>query len=264
MLIQQIQGIPNITIGFKHTNNQNYLKATVMNKKISNKMIPILSLVILSCFSGCEKGDSGEEDGTVTDIDGNVYKTVTIGTQVWMKENLKTTKYNDGSLIPLVTDNSEWIKLYLETDEDGFCWYDNDRSTYGDTYGAFYNWYAVEPDHICPAGWHLPSYDEWSTLIDFLGGSDEAGGEMKETGTTYWMTPNTGATNKSGFTALPAGGRPHVYGSFDPLGIEAAWWSKPKPGRTDPESLGISFNNIVVSRGTTFSTYGHSVRCIQD
>jgi len=228
------------------------------------KIILFSVLFILPDFYGCQKDDQDQNSGTVTDIDGNVYNTVTINTQVWMKENLKTTKYNDGSPIPLVTDNSEWIRLYLQTDKDGYCWYNNDQGSYGNTYGALYNWYVVQPDNICPTGWHLPTDAEWTALVYYLGGESEAGGKIKETGTTHWEDPNEGATNESGFTARPGGGRPHVGGDFIDLGTYGSWWSQPELGETDPTSLSISFNNKSVSRGTTFSTYGHSVRCIKN
>ena len=151
-----------------------------------------------------------------------------------------------------------------QTDKDGYCWYDNDQSTYGNTYGALYNWYVVQPDNICPTGWHLPTDAEWTTLVDHLGGASVAGGKMKETGLAHWRDPNEGATNESGFTARPGGGRPYVYGHFTDLETIGAWWSQPEPGELSPKSVSISFNNKSVERGTAFSTYGHSVRCIKD
>jgi uncharacterized protein (TIGR02145 family) len=143
----------------------------------------------------------------VTDGDGNVYNTVTIGTQIWMKGNLKTMKFNYGTSIPNVTDNTTWAGLTSAA----YCWYNNDAATYKTTYGALYNWYAVDVasndgKNVCPAGWHIPSDAEWTTLTDYLGGASVAGSKLKETGTTHWLSPNTGATNESGFTALPGGG----------------------------------------------------------
>jgi len=141
--------------------------------------------------------------GQFSDIDGNVYNTITIGTQIWMKENLKTTKYNDGSSIPLVTDNTAWINLSTP----GYCWYNNDAATYKSAYGAMYNWYTVNTGKICPPNWHVPTDTQWETLITYLGGKIIAGGKMKETGTAHWTSPNIGATNETGFTALPGGYR---------------------------------------------------------
>ena len=117
--------------------------------------------------------------GTVTDIDGNVYHTVTIGTQTWMVENLKTTKYNDGTAIPLVTDSTAWLNLTTP----GYCWYNNDAATYKNTYGALYNWFTVNTSKLAPSGWHVPTDAEWTTLITYLGGETVAGGQMKSTGT---------------------------------------------------------------------------------
>ena len=127
---------------------------------------------------------------TVSDADGYVYHTVTIGAQVWMVENLKTTKYNDGTAIPLVTDSTAWAILTIP----GYCWYNNDAVTYKATYGALYNWYAVNTGKLAPKGWHVPADAEWTKLITFLGGEDVAGGKMKSTGTiklamVYGITP---------------------------------------------------------------------------
>jgi len=127
---------------------------------------------------------------SVVDIDGNFYHAVAIGTQVWMAENLRTTKYRDGSPIPNVTDSSVWIL----TTEGAYCNYNND-TTHSNTYGRLYNWYAViDTRNIAPEGWHVPTQDEWNTLVQFLGGGAVAGGKLKETGTAHWNSPNRGAT----------------------------------------------------------------------
>jgi len=155
---------------------------------------------------GSEKGFRTEaEPITVTDADGNVYHGVTIGAQVWTVENLKTTKYNDGTDIPLVTDGAAWDALDVETG-GAYCWYNNDISN-KDAYGAIYNFAAIKTGKLAPAGWHVPTMEEWQTLIDQLGGKDVAGGKLKEAGTTHWNSPNSDATNSSGFTALPGGFR---------------------------------------------------------
>ncbi len=137
----------------------------------------------------------------VTDIDNNHYEAVRIGSQLWMAENLKTTRYNDGTPIPLVTDSLEWDNLVTPA----YCWYRNDPVTYGETYGALYNLHVVSTGILCPSGWHVPSDAEWTVLSDYLGGESVAGGKLKEAGTTHWYTPNAGATNETGFTALPGG-----------------------------------------------------------
>ncbi len=163
--------------------------------------------------------------GTMTDIDGNIYKTVTIGTQTWMAENLKTTKYNDGTAIPNTTDITEWSNL-----ETGASSYFNNDNRHEPTYGKLYNWYTVN-NKLCPTGWHMPTDAEWTTLIDYLGGDDVAWGKLMETGTINWATyagsdnlAETGATNETGFTALPGGVRSYN-GSFGLIGYSGSWWS---------------------------------------
>ena len=165
-----------------------------------SKIVSKASVIILLFFLiySCKKKDELIY-GTVTDIDGNVYKTIVIGTQTWMAENLKVTNYNDSNSIPLVMDNSEWVALR----KDAFCWYNNSEDTYKKVYGALYNAYTVSEGKLCPAGWHVPSVTEWETLCTYLGGDTVAGGKLKST--IVWNSPNTGADNSSGFTALPGG-----------------------------------------------------------
>ena len=170
---------------------------------------------------------------TVTDIDGNVYHTVTIGTQVWMVENLKTTKYNDGTAIPLVTDVTSWSNLTTP----GYCWYNNDATAYKTTYGALYNWFTVNTGKLAPTGWHVPTDGEWTTLTSYLGGENVAGGKMKSTGTIedgtgLWHDPNIGATNESGFSGVPACGR-NCDGRFANIGKDGIWWNASEYGTTD-------------------------------
>jgi len=155
---------------------------------------------------------------TLKDIEGNVYPTVNIGTQVWMAENLKTTKYNDGMAMPLVSDNNAWEALKTP----GYCWYNNDAAANKNRFGALYNWYTVNTKKLCPAGWHVPNDKEWTTLRTYLGGEEIAGGKLKETGTTHWTSPNTDATNQTEFTALPGGGR-RSNGEFFGLGTQGSF-----------------------------------------
>ncbi|HDZ42090.1 MAG TPA: hypothetical protein ENH59_10505 [Bacteroidetes bacterium] len=139
---------------------------------------------------------------SLSDIDGNVYATVQIGSQVWMAENLRTTTYNNGTSIAVITDNEQWSNLT----GPACCFYNNNEPAFGDTYGALYNWYTIEADNLCPEGWHVPTADDWSVLIDYIGGNAE-GGKLKETGTIHWRSPNIGATNETGFTFRPSGFR---------------------------------------------------------
>ncbi|HRZ98354.1 MAG TPA: fibrobacter succinogenes major paralogous domain-containing protein, partial [Paludibacter sp.] len=158
--------------------------------------------------------------GSMTDQDGNVYKTVTIGTQTWMAENLRTTKYNDGTSIVAINSSNEWSALST----GAYC---NCKNTENNgeiaTYGRLYNWYAVNTGKLAPKGWHVPTFDELSALITYLGGETEAGGKLKETGNTHWTTPNLGATNEVGFTALPAG-LCEPKGTYSQFGAYGTWW----------------------------------------
>jgi len=212
---------------------------------------------------GCNKDDDTNDnnDATVTDIDGNVYHTVTIGTQVWMVENLKTTKYRNGEEIINVTDFHEWSTLAT----GAFCWFDND-TTYKINYGALYNWYAaIDTRNISPLGWHVPSDDEWTILTNFLGGESVAGGKMKETGTSHWWGPNTGATNESGFTALPGGHK-----SIDPfhmlpdIGMRAFWWSSSELSDSAALCWSINYTESNLWHGYSNKQAGFSVRLVRD
>lgn len=192
----------------------------------------------------------------VTDIDGNIYNTVSIGTQVWMAENLKTIRYNDGTSIPLVTDGGSWVSLSTP----GYCWYNNDADSYKDIYGAIYNWYAVNTGKLCPAGWHIPSGEELTILEEFLGGYYIAGGKLKEAGTSHWEYPNTGATNESGFTGLPGGYRGNN-GMFYGKGIRSSWWSSSPyaySGSLDVNSTAFYGGGIGTSK-----IMGFYVRCLK-
>jgi len=199
---------------------------------------------------------------TVTDYDGNEYQTVTIGNQTWMAENLKTTKYNDGTLIPLIIENTAWINLTTP----GYCWYDNDSVSYSESYGALYNWYTVNTEKLCPNGWHVPTNSEWNILMDYLGGRDFAGGKMKEAGTLHWNEPNTGATNESGFNGRPGGVRNHEDGNFHSIRVTAYWWTSTAGEGGFPYSYNKYLQNVSSSLST--NTYnnekGYSVRCMQD
>ena len=169
----------------------------------------------------CDESLNESQINTVTDVDGNVYLTVQIGDQLWMAENLKTIHYRNGDAISKISDNTEWIN---NTNSGAYCYYKN-NSDHKDVYGCLYNWGAVKDNRkIAPEGWHIPGDPEWRELIEFLGGSNVAGGKMKEEGTTHWLSPNTGATNESGFTALPGGDRDGT-GIFLNMGIGGIFWS---------------------------------------
>ena len=193
------------------------------------------------------------------DEDGNAYTTVYIGTQLWMVENLYTTSYNTGDPIPEVTDNTAWGALVT----GGYCWYDNDEATYSDPYGALYNWYAVNTGDLCPDGWHVPTDADWTALSDYLGGEAVAGGELKETGTTHWLATNVGATNSTGFTALPGGLRDDT-GNFAYIGQYGNYASSTLFDSTHWITRQLSFANAELNSGNRNLANGYSIRCIKD
>jgi uncharacterized protein (TIGR02145 family) len=179
-----------------------------------------------------------------------------------LKENLKTTKYNDGTTIPNVTDNTSWGALTTGAYSDN-----SNTPANSTTYGRLYNWYAVDNNaatkvasnggkNACPTSWHVPTDAEWTTLTTYLGGESIAGGKLKETGTTHWLTPNTGATNETGFTALPGGSRGDD-GTFGGIGGNGYWWSS-TVGRV------VRYGGSSVGRGNYGKQDGLSVRCLRD
>jgi uncharacterized protein (TIGR02145 family) len=196
--------------------------------------------------------------GSITDIDGNTYKTVTIGTQTWMAENLKVTKYNDGIAIPNVTDNTAWRELTT----GALCDYGNTPSN-SETYGKLYNWHAVNTGKLCPTGWHVPSDAEWTELTDYLGGTSVAGDKLKETGTTHWNNLNTGATNETGFTALPGGNRLYN-GTFLGIGGNGYWWSATEDDASGAWYRDMTYDYSDVYRNYLLKELGLSVRCLRD
>ncbi len=192
--------------------------------------------------------------------DGKSYKTVLIGNQCWMKENLNATSYRNGNPIPGVTDNTAWKNLT----NGAYCNYDNDVKN-AEIYGRLYNWYAVNDSrNLCPTGWHVPDSAEWKTLIDFLGDESIAGGKMKETTTTHWLSPNEGATNESGFTALPGGYRRYGDGSFYYLWYYGHWWSTKETDASNAWYCQLNYNNINTSITSYYKSVGFSVRCVWD
>jgi uncharacterized protein (TIGR02145 family) len=197
---------------------------------------------------------------TVTDIDGNKYRIVKIGNQWWMAENLKVTNYRNGDAIPNVTNNNEWRSLT----KGAYCNYNNDTNKVA-VYGRLYNWYAViDSRNIAPVGWHVPNAVDWQTLVNQLGGNSQACGKMKDTDTTHWQTPNTGATNTSGFSALP-GGRRAVDGGFDMMGTDANFWST-----AEKDSFSAFHQNLRYGNSSVFWDWcfykqdGYSVRLVRD
>lgn len=201
------------------------------------------------------------ESPTVTDIDGNVYRTVQIGAQCWMAENLRTTTYAYGDPILNITNNLGWTQLTNGT----WAHYENNVS-FENPYGKLYNWYAVaDPRNVCPSGWHVPTDAEWTVLSDYLGGQGVAGGKMKSVGTQYWLDPNTGATNESGFSGLPGGNRNGIGGYFSLLGNGGTWWSASMSiGGEYPWTRALDVGNATIIRNYNYMRSGFSVRCLRN
>ena len=195
----------------------------------------------------------------VKDIDGNVYDMVKIGNQTWMVKNLKTTRYNDGKPIPLVTDSSDWASL----SSPAYCWYDNEISSFKPSYGALYNGYTVNTGKLCPTGWHVPSDSEWTALTTWLGGENVAGEKLKEIGVDYWVSPNAGANNESGFTALPGGLR-YYDGIFHDFGFSGYWWSSSDYSESRAFFRYMDYEYSNVFRFNNLKKIGFSIRCLRD
>lgn len=211
---------------------------------------------------GCRNSATSESTREqVKDIDGNIYDVVRIGEQIWMAENLRTTTFSDGSPISKVESYDEWADLELPA----YSWYNND-SLHAEEFGALYNYFSVESDKLCPEGWHVPTDEEWIALASSLGGAAVAGGSLKEVGTSRWKTPNTLASNESGFTALPGGYRSYN-GTFNLMRIDGFWW-------TSSEKSWYGSTNTVVYRNLKYDgpdlfrevavkSNGFSIRCVK-
>ena len=233
---------------FKKNINFNKLKTNYLKMKLFT-----FSLFAAISFSNCHAQTSG---GGVTDIDGNQYATVFIGSQEWMAENLRTSHYSNGNSISNVTDQSSWINLT----SGSWCHYNND-SQYENPYGKLYNWYvANDSRNVCPNGWHVPSIVEWDTLVSFLGGEGVAGTKMKSTGTQYWPNPNNG-TNESGFNGLPGGNRS---GNFLALGAWGYWWSSTEDTYNSAWLYSLYYSFATAIKHNPAKVFGYSIRCINN
>jgi uncharacterized protein (TIGR02145 family) len=208
---------------------------------------------------------------SVTDINGNVYPTVNIGSQTWMQKNLNVSKYKNGDIIPQVTDPTQWANLTT----GAWCWYNNDSATYAATYGKLYNWYAVnDPRGLAPDGWHVPTQNEWNQAIQWIDNladtncincsqSKSAGGSLKEVGISHWTTPNYGASNASGFTGLAAGGRNQL-GSFYYFGINGVWWTSSSYSNNNAIDHYVIYDTTKEFTGAGYKVEGFSVRAIRN
>ncbi len=210
-----------------------------------------------------------------TDRDGNNYPVVTIGsgkgeidnsdpsgekgTQIWMAENLETTKLNDGTSIQLISNDANWDSQTVPA----MGWLNNNLSN-KDIYGGYYNILAVLTGKLCPSGWRVPNDTDWNTLFSSLGGSGQAGGKLKATGLAYWASPNTGATNESGFTGLAGGSRYPVYGSYSGVKYLGSWWTSTQPDPGYAYCKELQFDIIVVNQAGMARKFGRNVRCVKE
>jgi len=228
----------------------------VCDTDLSNDCVP-------DC-AGVWGGDAVEDcagicGGTaVSDIDGNCYSTVQIGDQLWIAENLKATKYRDGSYISSGHTDEEWIEI----ETGAYAVYGDDPSN-AEIYGNLYNWAVVNDDRdVCPEGFHVPSDEEYTILTDYLGGESVAGGKMKETGLEHWNNPNPGATNESGFTGLPAGFRNFNSGYYTFMGDLGYFWSSSESNSNTVWYRELRYNSAAVSSSTSSKQSGFSIRCL--
>jgi len=244
-----------------YTTNE-ILKYTAVSGNNSTVMtdIPTTDKTVTFTFTECKDGDN------------NYYPVVQINSQLWMAENLRSTKYNDGTAIPNIIVDATWNA----TTTGAFCDYNNTPAN-STIYGRLYNWYAADNNaatkmasnggkNVCPTSWHVVSDAEWTALTDFLGGEVVAGGKLKETGTTHWITPNFGSTNETGFTALPGGFRLPP-GTFYSVGSQGYWWSSTEYSTSNAWSQHMNFNISNLMRANDVNgikRQGYSVRCLRD
>lgn len=205
------------------------------------------------------EGACGLNAQTVRDVEGNVYLTTTIGTQTWMAENLKTTKFNDGTSIPFVPDDKAWKVLKTPA----YCWFDYDIKN-KEIYGALYNWHTVSSGKLCPKGWHVPEDSEWTILVTFLGDPEVAGNKLKESGMKHWKNSLTYSPDELGFTALPGGMRLFTGIFPDFADSYAIWWTSTECTPTEAWTRGLQDITTRVWKGPNDKRNGYSVRCIKN
>lgn len=233
-----------------------FLKSSLSTKDRKNYFPVIFLAAITTIMISCSKDDKPEP---VKDIEGNIYKTVSIGTQIWMAENLKTTRFNDGTEIAEVVGNEAWSNLSTA----GYCWYNNDEENNKDAFGALYNGFTVSTGDLCPTGWHIPLREDWLTLREFLSDTINGGNNLKRTGSEHWLPSNKSADNSTGFSALPSGIR-YFEGTFNSINSFTSFWSGTETGKNELWYLSLYSGNAGVTMHHISKKYGFSVRCIKD
>jgi len=238
------------------TNNSNNYKSQTTKSLTSESST---SITINNNNVNNTNASNIQQPNIVKDIDGNIYHTIKIGNQVWMLENLKVTHYRNGDPIKNITD----AKLWSNTTDGAYCDYNNDAKN-ADIYGHLYNWYAVNDSrNICPIGWHIPTDEEFKTLEEYLGGNNIAGGKLKESGTKHWVSPNIGASNESGFSALPAGCR-LVNGNFLNINKDVHFWTSTERNDSGAWTRYLSDDSQESFHHYGNKHYGFCIRCIKD
>ncbi len=223
--------------------------------KICNAIYAIIGMfVLLSCQKQGDSSTPSLQNGTITDVEGNIYKTVKIGTQTWMAENLKTTKYSDGGTIPLSQGSNISTPAY--------CWYNNDAAKYKNKYGALYNWFAVNSGKLCPSGWHVPTAAEWTTLVTFVGGENVAGGKLKENIPYSWTSSSVTSTNEYGFSALPGGS--FFGGDFMYELSYGFWWSSTAIDSQSSSLFEMLYDKSQLQMRSSDLAVEMSVRCMKN
>ncbi len=254
------------TLNVSHLENvKHLLKSNKSTKQMAYTTGDVLKLTSISGIYRTVSTITPTQDQTITfifvactDIDGNNYSVVQIGTQVWMGENLKVTKYRNGDAISNITDNTQWASA----NTGAYCVYDNNPANSA-IYGNLYNWRAVSDNKkIAPVGWHVATEAEITNLRTYLGGTIFVGGKLKETGTSHWTSPNSDATNETGFTALPSGNR--YQGVFVNLGVSGWWWTSSTGGTSWAYYYSMASNNAKLDLFTYDKKDGFAVRCVKD
>jgi uncharacterized protein (TIGR02145 family) len=215
------------------------------SKNIENKSLDSTAAIKINYF--------------VDSRDNQQYRTIKIGNQVWMAENLRATALNDRTEIPLISEKNSWSS----SNTLACCWYNNDKILYNHDYGLLYNWQTVSTGKLCPKEWHVPSDSDWLALITNLGGIETSGGKLKEKGDTHWSRPNANATDEIGFSALPGGARAKN-GSFDFIGFLGSWWSSTEQSSDFAYYRGVYYNYGITYKNFEHKKAGFSVRCIKD
>lgn len=233
-------------------NTPYYVKAYAINSKGT----AYGSQVSFTTLSSVESGiifNPNLKYGSINDVEGNTYKTIIIGTQTWMAENLKTTRYNDGQKIPRLKDGKAEM----------YCWYNNDSVTNKPTYGALYNWYTINTGKLCPSGWHVPSDAEWNLMESYL--ATNIGDKLKETGNSHWTESSVNASNTSGFTGLP-GGELNGSGIFQTQGTAGIWHTSTEVETNlgDNYRRTLLYNTSTIDHYQTYKSCGYSVRCVKN